>query len=166
VLSKCWEPPHIVTQHHKTTVLVSRPAVFQVILKLPFHPHTPPLFSLGSVLCLHSPFVSSSVCFRDVCKSDKNYIGVIIECNTQFNRWPDKHWKVKPIFLESESYKICLIWVVLQQKLGYRHVKLSVYVATKWLTCGMKWNVCQGLKSLLYFTDSILEHFISFVVQI
>jgi len=35
------------------------------------------------------------------------------------------------MFLESESYNICLIWVVLQQKLGYRHVKLSVYVATK-----------------------------------
>jgi hypothetical protein len=91
---------------------------------------------------------------------------VIIECNTQINRWPDKHWKVKPIFLESESYSICLIWVVLQQKLGYRHVKLSVYVATKWRTCGMKWNVCQGLKSLLYFTDSILGHFVSFIVQL
>jgi len=51
VLSKCWEPPHIVTQHHSPQdhSRHSRPAVFQVILKLPFHPHTAPLFSLGSV---------------------------------------------------------------------------------------------------------------------
>jgi len=78
-------PSHCDTAH-KTTVLISRPAVFQVILKLPFHPHTPPLISFGSVLCLHSFFISSSVCFRYICTSDKNYIGVIIKCNTQINR--------------------------------------------------------------------------------
>jgi len=82
-LSECWEPPRIVTQHHSPHIQTCcLPGHTEVVFPLP----PPPLFSLGSLLCLHSFVVSFSVCFRDVFKSDKNYTGVIIECNTQINR--------------------------------------------------------------------------------
>lgn len=168
VRSEHWRP--FKQRHSSNTILIPKPAFFQVILQSSPTPtpHPPPLFSLGSVLCFHYFVFSSSVCFRDIYSSGKIYIGVIIECSAQMNRGPDKlsHWKVKPIFVESESYNILFNLFGTAAEIGLQICETFCLWSYKVTYLWNEMKYVSGTEIVAVFHRFHLGHLISFVVHL